>query len=91
MIKSILTNRIVKRELGYLLEVSSIKWKINPNIRKGKITLKSETPNYAFIEVTNEGAKYKCADPSKERELKKIVVGVKFALQKAEAELEKNK
>ncbi|WOO86552.1 hypothetical protein RZE82_05410 [Mollicutes bacterium LVI A0039] len=83
MIKTIIVNRIIKREVSYLLEVSSIKWKVIPNSKRHEITLKSMNPNQAWVKVSNGEVDYRCADATKEKEIRRIVVGLKIVLDEA--------
>lgn len=80
MIKNFIANRIIKKEVSYLLEVSSIKWKVQPDAKHRTITLVSDDMSDAWIKATLDGVKYECKDESKERELKRIAVGLQMAL-----------
>ncbi len=85
MLKSLIINKTIQKEMNYLLELSSIDWTVKSNIRNHKITVISKNGD-EYIKVEKKGNSYQTIirpDKSvKSTELKRIAVGIRLLLDK---------
>ncbi len=85
MLKSLIINKTIKKEMNYLLELSSIEWDVKSNIRNQKIAVIAKNGD-EYIEVEKKGNSYqtiiKPDESEKSKELKRIAVGIKLILEK---------
>ncbi len=84
MLKSLIINKTIKKEMNYLLELSSIEWDVKSNIRNHKIAVIAKNGD-EYIEVEKKGNSYQTLitpdESEKSKELKRIAVGIKLILE----------
>lgn len=75
----------IKKELEYLLELSSIEWKINVNSKQKKINIYAKNDTSVRIIACYVGdaveTNIECADNINIREVQRISMGLKLALE----------